>query len=359
METRKQRNTNVEVLRTLVMFGILLWHVTVHGYGLAHMGEMNTLVVEHDFINSLSVAMFAPCVDLFVLISGYYGIRFSFKTLARFEGQAIFYSYIMIIGAFLLLGHCSGMAGRLFPIMGNRWWFLTTYVMLFIIAPLLNEGIKRLTESQHRTMILLLVIINCFGYLLISHIPNGSNLQSFILVYIIGRYLHDYKDKFKIFSDMRMIALAIVVCTVINLAAIYLCLQLGVAYSKLIAKGIMLYLSYSNPVILLQAILILCGVLLLKPTFNKRLNSVAKHVFGVYLITEALSMHLYKPLKDIFNDNFILGLSACVVVFVVCLMVEAVRSKVYNALLEKVSYHIRKYKCNRGKNIIKLMPSPK
>lgn len=114
MEQKKTRNTNVEVLRMLIMFGILLWHVTVHGYGLAHMEEYGMLTIEHDFMNSLSVAMFAPCVDLFVLISGYYGIKFSFKTMVRFEGQAVFYSYLTALGAFLLLGHCNGLAGNYF-----------------------------------------------------------------------------------------------------------------------------------------------------------------------------------------------------------------------------------------------------
>lgn len=335
METKKLRNTNVEVLRMLVMFGILLWHVTVHGYNLAHMEKYNMLTIEHDFMNSLSVALFVPCVDLFVLISGYYGIKFSFKTLAKFEGQAIFYSYITALGAILLLGDYSKLPQRLFPIIGNRWWFLTTYVMLCIIAPILNEGIKRLTEKQHLSMIFLLVIINGFGYLIIRHTQNGSNLQSFILVYIIGRYLHTYKDKFKIFTDMRVIVPCLIVCTALNFCAIYTCLQAGTTYPKLVTQGIMLYLSYSNPVILLQAILILCAVLSFNPTSNVRINTIAKNVFGVYLITEGIGSYLYKILKDIFNDNFLFGLFACILVFSVCLIIEAIRSKVYDLMCNK------------------------
>lgn len=233
METRKQRNTNVEVLRLLVMFGILLWHVTVHGYSLAHMGELGMLKIEHDIMNSLSVAIFAPCVDLFVLISGYYGIKFSFNTLSRFEGQAIFYSYITALGAIILISDWHNLPGRLFPIIGGRWWFLTTYVMLLVIAPILNNGIKQLSERQHMTIIILFIIINCFGYLFIRHTANGSNLQSFILVYIIGRYLHNYKDKYKVLSNIKVMSLCFIICTTINLAAIYFCLHVGTHYPKL------------------------------------------------------------------------------------------------------------------------------
>lgn len=337
METKKTRNTNVEVLRMLVMFGILLWHVTVHGYSLAHMEELNILTIQHDFMNSLSVAMFAPCVDLFVLISGYYGIKFSFKTLARFEGQAIFYSYLTAAGAILLLGHCPGLMGKIFPIIGNRWWFLTTYVMLLIIAPILNEGIKRLTEKQHLSIIFLFIAINCVGYLFIRRTPNGSNLQSFILIYVIGQYLHSYKDKYKMLTNKKVLLAGFIFCTLINFIAVSLCLQFGVKYPKLVTIGIMLYLSYSNPVILLQAILIFCAVLSLKPTYNIKVNTIAKHVFGVYLITEGIGLRLYKMLKDIFNENFLLGILACIVVFFACLLIESVRSKGYDIFYNKLS----------------------
>lgn len=337
MEKYKQRNTNVEVLRMLVMFGILLWHVTVHGYGLAHMAQNGVSVIDHEFMNSLCVALFAPCVNLFVLISGYYGIHFSLKTICRFEAQAVFYSVVMAAVVWFAFGELN--AGKLavvFPVLRNRWWFLTTYILLFTFAPIINEGVRRLTERQHLTLIALFCALNAIA----TH--NGSCMQSFLLVYLIGRYLNMYKDKRKILTNKKIITLGWLLCTAINLAAIYFCWQAGVEHPELITKGIMAYLNYSNPVILLQSILILCGVLALKPTFNGRTNSVAKHVFGVYLITEALAMHLYKPLKDVFNDSFMLGMAACIVVFTVCLMVEAVRSKGYNVILDKFSPYMCK-----------------
>lgn len=335
---RTQRNSNVEVLRMFVMFGILLWHVTVHGYGLAHMGDFNMLTVEHGMMNSLSVALFASCVDLFVLISGYYGIRFSLKTLARFEGQAIFYSYITALGAFVLMENIEILSTRFwFPIICGRWWFLTTYIMLSLIAPILNEGIRRLTERQHLTIIILFVIINCFGYLFIRREWNGQNLQSFILIYIIGQYLRAYKDKYRLLADRGKMSLALAACVAINFAAVYFCLQEGAAYPKLVHRYMMLYLSYSNPVIVLQSVLILCLALTLAPTYDKRINLTAKHVFGVYLITEGIGSRLYKALRGLFDNSFLLGMAACIVVFALCLLIEAARSRGYDFLYDRIS----------------------
>lgn len=337
MVTNNTRNSNVETLRLFVMFGILLWHVTVHGYGLAYMQSSDTLTIEHDFMNALSTAMFVPCVDIFVLISGYYGIKFSFKTLARFECQAIFYSYLMAFAAFYFFGNSNNLLEKIFPIIGNRWWFLTVYVMLLIIAPILNEGIKRLTEKQHLAIIVMLVAINCIGYMFLRQIGNGNTLQFFILLYLIGQYLHSYKDKYKMFANTRLTVLLSIICTAINFIAVYFCLQSCVQHPILVTKYMMLYLSYNNPVVLLQAIFILCAVLSLNPTFNIKINTLARHVFAVYLITECAGKTFYKMLKDCFNSNFFFGMSACIGVFFVCLLIEAIRSKCYDIICNKVS----------------------
>jgi len=91
----------------------------------------------------------------------------------------------------------------------------------------------------------------------------------------------------------------------------------------------MVFASYCNPVILLYGVFVLCFVLSLKPVCSTRVNAVAKHVLAIYLITEALGVHLYKPLKDLFVYNFFVGMAACVLVFLACIAIESVRSTAY------------------------------
>lgn len=92
-------------------------------------------------------------------------------------------------------------------------------------------------------------------------------------------------------------------------------------------------MGFSNPAILLYGVFILCFVLSLKPVFSNWINAIAKHVLAVYLITETLGVHLYKPLRDLFVYNFFVGMVACVFVFLVCIAVETVRSRVYDWLV--------------------------
>lgn len=106
-------------------------------------------------------------------------------------------------------------------------------------------------------------------------------------------------------------------------------------------------MSFSNPVILLYAVFVLCFVLSLRPVCSRRINAVAKHVLAVYLVTEALGVQLYKPLKDLFVYNFFVGLGCCVLVFLICIMVEAVRSAAYERLAGRVQAYWERRKTSR------------
>lgn len=197
-KTRTARNSNVEMLRIVIMFGILLWHVTMHGYGMA-----KELPAEHGFMNSLCIALFVPCVNLFVLISGYYGIKLKLSSIARFEAQAVFYSYaiaVVMYFAFHDLG--APLITVSLPVLGKRWWFLTTYLMLTLAAPVLNEGVKRLTKRQLLLSIAGLIAINSIGKMLKLD-GGGSDFQTFMIVYLTGRFLRFYKEDYKVFSNCK------------------------------------------------------------------------------------------------------------------------------------------------------------
>lgn len=330
-----QRNSNVELLRILIMFGILLWHVTVHGFGLAHINAA-ARQIDFELPNAFCTALFAPCVNLFVLIPGYYGMTFRIRTLVRFDAQAIFYNVVVACVFCFVFGEIepSKIINYFFPILGQQWWFLNKYILLLILSPILTVGISKLTKSQHLLIIILLLIIIGVGCLYRKEAGGGSNALSFIHIFIIGQFLRRYKDGYSMFTSRRKLAAGWTACVVLNFVAVYLCLVLGKQHSNWLGES-MMWLGYSNPVIIFQSVCVLCFVLLFKPTFSKSVNTVARHVFAVYLITEAVGMHLYVPLSKLFVRNFFLGLLACVAVFAACVLVEAVRRSLYDRLERK------------------------
>lgn len=83
------RNSNIEALRIVAMFLILVIHVNFFSIGEPTTEKAVTDAVP-TFVSCLFQSIAYISVDLFVLISGWFGISFSIKRLAAFVFQSIF-----------------------------------------------------------------------------------------------------------------------------------------------------------------------------------------------------------------------------------------------------------------------------
>lgn len=92
-------------------------------------------------------------VNCFAIISGYVMIGYKIKPYKIIElwFQVMFYS----VGITLLTGVVAGVpislncyVKALFPVLFNRYWYFTAYVMLFPCIPLLNALLEKLTKKQ-------------------------------------------------------------------------------------------------------------------------------------------------------------------------------------------------------------------
>ena len=76
-----KRNTNIEILRILLMLMVCFLHLAVHGYGyFSHNTHPLNNVSDHSFLLSLLVSLTIPVVNTYVLISGYFGIKFKWNS---------------------------------------------------------------------------------------------------------------------------------------------------------------------------------------------------------------------------------------------------------------------------------------
>ena len=85
------RNSSIELLRILSIAFVLLGHIFGHG---AH-GEVP---------NSNFIFAFGISINVFMLISGYYGIRLRLKSLLNMAGMVMFYSICSTGINYLLMG---------------------------------------------------------------------------------------------------------------------------------------------------------------------------------------------------------------------------------------------------------------
>lgn len=114
-EVVDMRDPRIELFRCVCMFGVVLLHaLTQGGYADAHRGLDNLMT---------------PSVVGFVFISGYFGIKFKFKSVLRLLGIGM--------SSWIVLAIVSQDFNSSFGV-GGYWWFLWMYLALMAIAPVVD-----------------------------------------------------------------------------------------------------------------------------------------------------------------------------------------------------------------------------
>lgn len=295
------RRSNIELLRLLCMFLIVLQHVIKS----AIYPEIQTdgLWTTGSYIGAFSLGFVCIAVNCFILISGYFGIKFKLRHLVNLYTICAFYNLIAYgihiglddahIGKSLILN-------TLFPFSHSTWWFINCYVQLFFLSPLLNIAISHLSKQSHLFIIVLMAIINTYlGHF--WHTPlydDGMSTMHFIFMYIIGRYLGLHISTTIIEQNRAKWLLLFLGCS--SLAGILKCIN------HLGFLDLPNALSNNSLLMIGSAI----GLLLYANSFhftNKFINNIAISTLAIYLghEHEYINHHIYtfiSKLQDEYLD---------------------------------------------------------
>lgn len=144
-----------------------------------------------------------PCVNCFVLISGYFlcTAKFKLKRLVSLWVQVVTYSVVIYL--LVSLFHegtafsVSGLLMRIPVITLERYWFITAYVLMYAVSPFLNIAIHAMDKKTHA--LCCLVLIGIFSVLAnlvytsdFSNINGGYCFLWFCIMYIIAAYIRLY-----------------------------------------------------------------------------------------------------------------------------------------------------------------------
>lgn len=176
-----RRNPNIEVLRCLLMFLIVLYHCYVHGiYSYGGVAEDT---------NSLWTVLFSTLiiwhVDGFVAISGWFGINFTWKKFLSLYATIAFYAVLGLCGWYLT-DRGSFHFSSTFVFGG---WFGSSYLLLMLMAPLLNQIQGKGMGLFALGMLLAWIPRN----LVTSFAPSPAGIEScsmmtLIFVYLVARF---------------------------------------------------------------------------------------------------------------------------------------------------------------------------
>ncbi|MBR1733705.1 MAG: hypothetical protein IJ729_08265 [Alloprevotella sp.] len=190
----RMRDTNMELLRIAAMLLVLIIHADF--FALGEPSHADTVAAPlSSAIRYLVQAACSCCVDVFVLLSGWYGIRFRTERLAGFAFQVLFFAIIgFALGAVLspdeaLTRHG---VGSILLLDGSDYTFFKSYVALYLFAPLLNGLVARLERRDFRRLLAALyTMMWLYGWLFDGsqwHLEDDSPF-AFMLLYLTARYL--------------------------------------------------------------------------------------------------------------------------------------------------------------------------
>lgn len=272
------RNGNGELLRLLAMFFIVLHHFFVHGM---------KMVGDNGNPYAVFIDAFFMCrINVFMILSGYYGINYRFKGLWKLFSQCVFYG---VVGYFLHLILSGSQMGKsaifncLFVFSSSPgWWFVQYYIYLYLFSPLLNYAIKSMNRNQFTFVLILLSVLNFyFAFLWNNPINNGGGgLFQFIYMYLLGRYLNLYV----VFKESK------------NSSAIYkwlLCFCCSSALMGILAvcsmnghSGNPLFNQvYNHPLVVLSAVFVLLAFVNIRIE-SRVVNFLSSSTLSIYLIHE-------------------------------------------------------------------------
>lgn len=309
MSFKKQsRQSNIEAARILSMSLITIWHFNIHGMGGGNYLSFRYLI---PFINY--------GVDLFILISGYFLIRLKPKVIIQLAIVVITFEVFSLICAKFFYGDINVLEftkNIIDPLGNSQYWFITYYIALVLLSPVLNKSLETTDIRLLRRFIILLSVFNAVScWLFSSKLDQGGySLFNFIYLYCIGQYVHRDNLSAKL-TKLRILSIFII-ATIVNLV-IVACLIFKNQDADFESLAFSLAGKYSNPFTIVCAVSIL--LIFLKYDFNsKTINVFASCSLGVYLLQDgALGKYIYQYQVEVAADgNLTDYLLLCATLFV-------------------------------------------
>ena len=296
-------------------------------------------------------------VNIFVFISSWFLVdsKFNLKKIIDLFLKVKIYAFIFLIIAILLKESLSlkKIIISLFPIIFKNYWFITCYMMLYIIFPYLNIMLYRITKNELKSLLMVLLLIFCFLQTFIGTRLFYSEFIWFIILYFITFYLKKYcilrnKEFFKKISII-----------------IYMFIFIGSYIFKYFNLRFSLAGEYTITG-LLVSVTIFCYFLQLNLGYKKYINFVSLGTLSVYLIHENIfgrDIIWNKILKTSEVVNFNLGLViihiivSTLLIFIFGILTDKIinflLNNIFNRKIESLILFLERKKLNFWNKVVK------
>lgn len=330
-----ERNSSIELYRIIATFAVLVFHF--NGWLVGGMPKhfdidnISFFRISQAIIESCSCI----CVNMFLVISGYFGIHLKFQSVLRICLLLLFILVPFYIFDCLIFDKtflCKEFIRKIMVI-SSGGYFIQCYFMLMLFSPILNAFVEKYEKKKGLYFVLILVLVE-FWFDCITHTDYmgfryGFSVLHFMIVYMVARYVNLYRQELVTFKKKHWI-FAYLICTSIILL--------------MYISGINYIWQYSNPIIILSAV---CSFLpfIYNSFFNKWINWVSSSTLAVYII------HVNDPFYNVVveYDKYILthyqyptylflAAVGVICVFIISILYDKLRLIISDPVLNFVMY---------------------
>lgn len=286
MNHGSQRNASLDILRILCMFLIVLGHSIYHGNVL---NALNANGMNYVLITVIYTFLMVH-VNCFVLISGYFLCthKFRLEKAISLWVQAFFWSvllYVLFSSFGVIPFEIKGIIKALLPFTQQRYWFVTSYLLMYFLVPFLNAAIHAMTRKQYAVFLATFFIV----YIALQNLVywreftsvNSSNPLFFAFLYMAAAYIRLYPPRRK----HHWLLLYTLTCTFVVIWKLAITQITTSIFGN--AIGTSAFSAYNSITMVLASVFLFCFFEGLSVPGNRvqlAASTVSSLTFGVYLI---------------------------------------------------------------------------
>jgi surface polysaccharide O-acyltransferase-like enzyme len=328
----------MELLRIITMLMIMIQHANFKVIGIPLSVDIMTMPIS-SFMRFFMQSLCFIGVNVFVMLSGWYGILFRVERLLGFIFQVLFFS-VLVYGVLFLGGYAPMLPPKrwLFLLTMQNYWFVVAYLLLYILSPVLNAFVEATSSKTMKNVLLLLfaceLLLGWMPSAYPSYISGFSPLHFFAL-YLLARYMKEFQPLWTQMNKYRDIMVYLLVSLLISLAA--LISEMGGA------KTSSYLYKYSSPLCIASALFFILAFSKMSVQ-SKLVNIVATSCFAVYLVHDNpyFCYAFYMPLiKEWFTTqstvSFILLTGIWILfLFLASILLDQIRLRVWKIIKNRI-----------------------
>jgi len=355
MTQKKTRDSNMELLRLMAMLLVMMVHASYRALPKPTPDSITDDPVS-SFLQISTESFTIMAVNVFVMLSGWYGIRLRWKRLGELLFQVFFFgvlclvlfSYLQTLVLPYTVPASKPPVTTLFMLGENDYWFVKTYIALYLCSPLLNAFVEKATRQQMALALTSLFIFQwVFGWVFeaTSWLRAGYSLPSFACLYLLARYISIHRPRFAQQSRWTDLAVYIGTCTFVTIAYFFLKRHFNFG-------GVLLYYNSPTTIVSATAFLLFFSKLRLK---SRVINWLAVSALAVYLTHSSSYLAKYYDHTIVYwhdtlsRPSFLLHATFFIaIVFFGSILIDKVRLFVWSRLMTFTAYKDHRSPNNEG-----------